>query len=289
MNKYDKIWNDKAELFRKYIKELEIAPTTFTVYDGFELGKWLNTQISLYKRGKLSEDRIEVLNDIYPNWLNIKNSKTIINDITWECNAELLREFVWRYHRLPDYYYSCYKGFNLCGWINNQIKAFEDNKLSDHRIDVLNGISTDILNCHFREERWNFYAEVLKEYVNKYNKLPKVGKSYMHVRLGNWLGYQRYLLRNDKLLKVKKDALDNIYKNWEFSTNRDVIWNNHIELLKDYIKEFDKLPKYTERYKGINLGGWLNRQRIAFKNNKLSKYRKNILDNIYPDWLNTKK
>lgn len=63
----------------------------------------------------------------------------------------------------------------------------------------------------------------------------------------------------------------------------DLIFSNHLELLKQFVAERRTLPSQKDTYKGSNLGAWASNQRANYKNKKLSADRVTKLEEI-PGW-----
>lgn len=290
MDKHDKKWQENAKIFKDYIKELELIPNTETVYNGFELGKWLSSQISLYKKGKLSNDKINTLNSIYIDWTKIKNVNTIINDIVWECTAELLREFIEEYEHLPESHYN-YKGFDIYGWLTAQRRLYNTHKLSEYRINILNDIDSSILYYYTPiEEIWEDRANELRQYLKEFGKMPYRHDIYYHgFYIGDWLYKQRSAYERGKLSEKKLNILNSIYKDWYIPIGGiervDNTWEINASKLEEYVNEFNKLPYGNIRYKYLNVGNWLESQRLLYKKGELSNDRVNRLNSINRYWI----
>ena len=65
-------------------------------------------------------------------------------------------------------------------------------------------------------------------------------------------------------------------------------WNERFNLLKDYVKEFNKLPIATAEYRGIKIGGWLHNQKNAHKKGKLPEECVQALNDSFPFWCSSK-
>ena len=93
-----------------------------------------------------------------------------------------------------------------------------------------------------------------------------------------------------KLSKEKSDLIEQTFSDWTW-TPLDDLWRKHFEALKNYYEEFGTslVPK-KDKYKGLNLGEWVGKQRAGFKRNesskgpKLSKERSDLLEQTFHDW-----
>jgi len=57
-------------------------------------------------------------------------------------------------------------------------------------------------------------------------------------------------------------------------------WNAKFNLLKGFYIKNDKLPKRTDECQNVNIGSWLNNQKMAYKKGTLSSERINLINDI---------
>lgn len=125
-------WNKQYELVKQYYEtygDLEL-PINYTV-DGYNLYKWLGTQNLSYFDGKLSKERIKLLEDLGIKWHKQPD---------WDEMYEYAKIFYQTYGhlRVPQGY--MVDGNNLYNWINRQRNKFKQNILGKERIVLLNKI-----------------------------------------------------------------------------------------------------------------------------------------------------
>ena len=69
-------WEKAYNLLINYYKEHgNIYVPRGYIVDGVKLGKWLNRQHEFYNKGKLSQERIDKLNELNTNWHDTKHKK----------------------------------------------------------------------------------------------------------------------------------------------------------------------------------------------------------------------
>lgn len=61
-------WDNKLEMFRRFININNALPTREEIYEGFRIGEWLHELKQSLKKKTLLDDKIQQLNEIYPNW-----------------------------------------------------------------------------------------------------------------------------------------------------------------------------------------------------------------------------
>jgi len=85
--------------------------------------------------------------------------------------------------------------------------------------------------------------------------------------------FSRQNYRNNKLDNNKIQKLEEI-KEWEWGEKifqEFRTWDENYKLLKEFIKENNKIPINIDEYKNIKLGNWCAHQRQNYRNSKLEK------------------
>ena len=268
-------WMKNYELAKEYYEEhgnLEVKGSFQT--KGVTLGKWIGTQRQIYKQGKLNEDRIQLLRDIGMRF-EIKN-----NELEWMKNYKLAKEYYEEYGDLEVKQSFQIKGVALGRWINRQRQTYKQGKLNEDQINLLKniGMCFEIKN---NELEWMKNYELAKEYYEEHGNLElKESFQTKGVALGKWINRQRQTYKQGKLNEDQINLLKNIGMCFETNKN-ELEWMKNYELAKEYYKEQGNL-EVSQRFeiKGVALGQWIKRQRIAYKQEKLSDDRIELLRNI---------
>ena len=187
----------------------------------------------------------------------------------WNSRFELLKEFVNEFDRLPRYS-EVYKGVKIGYWVATQKMTYTSRgSLLPEKIKKLEAIGVQFESNICTDEEWNSNFDLLREFVSKFNRLPRYKEVYKDFKIGVWLSSQKMIHNNRGSLseeRVKKLESIGVILG-------DKQWNSKFELLKEFINEFDRFPKHMEHYKGIDIGRWLEYQKMCFKKGKLSKER----------------
>ncbi len=129
---FDDGWENGFAHVKGYIEQSEEAhiPSTHVCDDGYKLGSWWKNQQYKFKNGKLSEERIRLLESL---GLTLNQSK---NDDKWYTGFEALKKFMQIYNREPKQKEK-FNGLDLYEWLRNQRRRYRDGKLSAERISLL--------------------------------------------------------------------------------------------------------------------------------------------------------
>lgn len=261
-------WDVRYEQLREYFKENGHSNVPSKYEENLPLGRWVSIQRNKFKNKKLSNEQIQLLNQIQFKF----------NDFSqmWKTNYNLLVEFYNENgHSIVPQGYD--KSPSLGMWINNQRRKFKNNKLSKYRIELLNQIdfkySFDIL------EIWNEKYNLLVEFYNENGHSDVPHKYTKNPSLRFWVQAQRTNFKKNRLSVEQINLLNQI--NFTFSFKKSEEWNKKFNLLKEfyYINGHSNVPrKYIE--KNISLGHWVSNQRQYFKKNKLSTERIQLLKQL---------
>ena len=297
-------WDMMYELAKKYYEHygnLKI-PHSFKTINGYEsdengynLGIWINTQRLSYKKGTLSEDRIEKLKEIGMIFEDVHKD-------TWNKMYELAKKYYEHYSDLKipfsfktiNGYESDENGYNLGFWISNQRVKYKKGTLSEDRIKQLEKI--DMIFGIGKQDVWNIMYDLAKKYYEHHGNL-KISHSFKTIngyetdekgyKLGFWISKQRINYKNGTLSEDRIEKLEEIGMIFE-NVYKDT-WNMMYKLAKKYYEHYDnlKIPKmfktingYEIDEKGYNLGVWIATQKTNYNKSILSEDKIEKLEEI---------
>ena len=307
----DEVWTQMYTLAETYFKEygnLEISKKFKTLNgtdedeNGYNLGGWLVSQRQMYKKSKLSNEREKLLEKIGMRF------ETRDNDEVWTQMYTLAETYFKEYGNLEiskkfktlNGTDEDENGYNLGGWLVSQRQMYKKSKLSNEREKLLEKIGMRF-ETRDNDEVWTRMYKLTEMYFKKYGNL-EIKQNFKTLNgidydengynLGQWQSWQRKMYKKSKLSKERKDLLEKIGMHFETRDN-DEVWNQMYMLAELYFKEYGNLEipyKFKtlngtdEDENGYNLGVWLVRQRQMHKKGKLSKERKELLDQIGMIW-----
>lgn len=262
-------WSHNHGLLTEYIKTYgnTLVPGDYII-DNVRLGNWVDWQRVRYHNGKMSPQRIEKLNEIGFTW-NVFES-------AWETKYNLLLQYLDSFGDLlvpSDYEMN---GEMLGAWINTQRDFNKRHKLSEEKIEKLDSIGFIWDHGQFV---WNKMFRLLKDYIDTYgDSLVRYNYEADDFNLYNWVSLNRQAYKEKTINDERIKKLNEVNFIWDTT---DYIWHQNYQLLLDYIKKFGNnvVPKPYEVH-GVKLGTWVNNQRNAYKNKKISDEKIKLLDDI---------
>lgn len=262
------IWDEKFDLYCQFLKEYERQPKYHEVYKDVKIGIWYASQRRDYIKDKLHPDRYEKLKET--GFFEHEEQRA-----TWEKRYALLLEFLDKYNRFPKQQ-EVFKEFKIGTWCSSQKRALDNKTMSEERYRKLNDIG--FFEKRGREANWNYKYELVCEYLEDTGVLPKFDVIYKDVELGAWCQLQRVTEKKGKMPedRYRKFAEIGFWDKKSF----DALWTEKYELLREFIKKYDRLPHSNEVYEGVKIGSWIKTQRVAQKRGKLPIDRYAALNKI---------
>ena len=259
---YRHAWEQGFDKLQDYQAEHDdlIVPCKYRSADGFCLGPWVNTQRTAKSRGKLSKEQVGRLNKLDFVWDAYRHA--------WEQGFDKLQDY--QDLIVPCKYRSA-DGFCLGPWVNTQRTAKSRGKLSKEQVGRLNKL--DFVWDAYRHA-WEHGVDRLQAYQVEHGDLmvPWSYSSADGFRLGMWVNKQRTAKSQGKLSKEQVDRLNKLGFVWDARRNGR---ENAVDRLQAYQAEHGDLmvPWSYSSADGFRLGMWVNKQRTAKSQGKLSRSR----------------
>ena len=294
------IYYKEAANFYKENNHLNIPCTYVPKNSNLRLGTWIGRMRTLGRDGKLSKEKMSLLNEIGMIW-NIKEVYDMEYFKTWMIYYNELVKYYNEYGdtKVPNgYSVRTESGFvvNLYPWLNAQKNRLRQNKLgynSELKIKLLEelGIFKDgLMNRENIKESygdvWLRNYETVKEYYKEHESLD-IPYNYIHVfsdgssinlgvwfkkQIGRYFGKGKNELTNEQYELLALLGVDKLINNTE---KRKVAWEEKYMLLEKYYNKYGTLemPKnYLMTYNGkkINMGAWFGNQCERYKAERLT-------------------
>ena len=280
------MWRPFEEAFQKGIQETlrykkqhsgnPNAPIYFKTSRGYKLGQWQFSIRQRYKKGRLSSDNIQKIEEIGFLWNPYER------DFEDGFQATLKYKEANSGNANAPTKYVTTEGFKLGSWQDSQRQFYKKGKINRDRINRLEKIGF----------KWNLIEEAFEEgfietirYKEQFGT-PNAPRSYKTVEgymLGGWHGMLRQLYKKGNLPSDRIRRLEEI----------GFIWNPHEEAFEKGLQETMKYkhlfgtPNAPSSYKtpeGFSLGKWQEHRRQFYKKGKLSSEKVKRLENLGFKW-----
>ena len=128
-------WSENCESFSNFFKENKIMPPKGTKDGEIRLDAWIYNQRIKFRDEELSENKIEMLDEVTPIWReNIRRK-----NLTFEESAKMLQKFVTENQRMIKQV-ELVNGIAIGDWLSNQRYKFKKHELTDKQIKILDDI-----------------------------------------------------------------------------------------------------------------------------------------------------
>lgn len=275
---YEQMWNDMYALAEDYYKTHGNLKMVLRL-DG--LGRWINRQRDLRKKGELSEEKIHKLDSIGMTWEVFTEE--------WDEMYALACEYYHEYGNLNIKAYEQYKGKNLGGWVCRQ--SSPQRKLTEEQTVKLEKLN---IVWNRKEAKWDKMFVIASHFFAEHGHLlVNTHSQYEGENLGQWINKQRsdYAIRdteqrNCEFTEERIRRLEDIGMIWDAHSYK---WDRMYAVALKYYQENGNLilpAKYI--YENVNLGSWIYNQRMLYRGIKQGKKLDSVqiqkLENIGMQW-----
>ncbi len=230
---------------------------------------WVLTQRVFKRRGKLSQERVDRLNEAEFVW-----------DVADSCWEEMFARLV-RYKEVHD---DCnvpkdwHENPKLGSWVDMQRQLRKNERLSP---EFTKRLEEQGFVWEPSDEKWETMFSQLLRYRDVHGDCNVPAKWSEDPKLGNWVGTQRTLRKVGRLSEERIQRLDEIGFVWDLEASlKSSFWEDMFRLLVDYKREHGhcNVPRQWET--NLNLANWVSNQRQAKKRGKLSLQQIDRLDDL---------
>lgn len=270
-------WQEGLALCRAYVQEFGSLALVRQAdeYREFRLGGWLDTRRLEYRQGRLSPDRIAVLERLGIVWDP--------RDKLWQEGLAACRSYAAEHGSINSVNARLtHNGFQLGTWLDGRRSDFQQGRLSPDRIAALEelGIVWDA-----KEQSWEDGLAICRAYSDEFGSLAWVKNRlvYRDFPLGTWLANRRSDRNAGTLVPERIAALEELGMIWN---RHDAKWQERLAACRAYADEFGSLASVTNSlvYRDIRLGIWLENRRGERKRGTLSAERIAALDELGMVW-----
>lgn len=211
LNSIGFLWDpleDEWHLKYNKLKEFTIkhghsnVPST---YSDKILAQWVSDNRKMRKHNKLSQKRIDLLNELNFEW-DLKNA-------LWLQNFNKLKAYAKKYNNanVPRKYKD---DPSLGQWVNELRKAYRAKRLSSDRIEMINSLG---FSWDPKAEEWDKRYKQVKVFFDIHNHSNIPSKYPTEPALPTWLKNQRISYKNQKLDSYKIEKLNSLNIDWNYN------------------------------------------------------------------------
>lgn len=278
-NPRDDLWEEGFARLQDYVARsgTALVPKDCTI-NGFQVGTWVTTQRSAYKKGELPAERIQRL-DAVPGWTwNTRNDK-------WPFWYGQLKKYFAEHGHTRLAALERYDGLRLGQWVAQQ--RYRRNKgildtARDRLLEEFPDWTWDAVT-----DQWEKGFRHLQEYVQQHGDalVPQTIRSADGYKLGQWVTIQRTLYREGEMSKERRARLEALPGwSWEPRQSR---FETGYRRLQEHAKVHGTtrlVRTYVDPSDGYRLGMWAHHQRASFARGRLSRERIARLEAL-PGWV----
>ena len=292
----DRIWFSRYELAKAYYaenKHLNI-PKDYLV-DEFQLGIWLRMQKQKYRKGELSQEKIDLLNKIGIEW---ENQNDLANTQLYEKGFQHLEQFI--AEKGIDKIRAttvCDDGYRLGGWVMACRDRYRKDELAEEYISRFKQLGYPLDS----DEKWDYLYQEVKEYFEEHETttLPEKYYGKSGLCLSFWLGKQRRAYAKGELTDEQMRKMDEIGYPFKPEVSHVAVanrkkWLDKYKIVKEYLAlhKGEKIDSEVE-YKGIKIIDWIRQQRNfiqcgVFSDDRVDLFQEldwqSVLDNLVSHW-----
>ena len=252
----DMVWDARDLQWNEYYNSLveyymtngnSLVPLRYATKNNKKIGYWVSQQRTNYKRNKLSEQKIKLLEKVDMVW----DPASLI----WDETYQLAKQYYEENHNLSISTTFFYKNVSLGSWLQTQRNNYNQNLLSNKQIKMLNEIGMEWVSTKTEEYIWEDNYNTVLDFYKKYKHIyiPTNHYSKDGVNIGRWLYDQKLKYKKNKLSKYRKNKLDMLDKSWLEPSNTKSSFPEYAVLyyIKKYFPSATKLK--TEKISEIDI------------------------------------
>lgn len=261
----DTSWEYYYQELKRYF--LENGHLNIRQKDNSRLYGWCRRQIK--NKDHLTDDQKRMLDEIQFSFEKKKNRRPSLTDKqTWDFNLSKLEKFYSEHHHanVPR----TYSDKSLANFVARVKYLLRNSKLDTEKSDQLKKLGLFEVTL----DTWDVHFDKLKAYKAEFGNV-NVPRSYHDKSLANFVGRMKFLIKNDKLDKVKKQSLIELGLDQVSSD----AWVMNFKKLREFYLEnhHSSVPK---DHNDSSLYNWVLTQRTAYRKNRLSENQINDLHSV---------
>ena len=272
------LWGEAFQELQAYKDEHgdTLVPRRHQTATGYNLGGWVDRQRVAKRKGRLNQEQVDRLEELDFAW-------DVFSGLWGEAFQELQAYKDEHGDTLVPRRHQTATGYNLGGWVNKQRVAKRKGRLNQEQVDRLEelGFVWDV----FSGLSWGEAFQELQAYKDEHGDtlVPCDHQTATGYNLGRWVDRQRVAKRKGRLNQEQVDRLEELDFAWDVLSG---LWGEAFQELQAYKDDHGDtlVPRRHQTATGYNLGGWVNKQRVAKRKGRLNQEQVDRLEELDFAW-----
>jgi superfamily II DNA or RNA helicase len=281
----DLSYEQKVDMCVEYELTGEIVRST--IYKDIKLGPFLNWQIQEYRKGKLSEDKTNLMKQV--RRFNELSNKEVVQsrakDLSYEQKVDMCVEYELTGEIVRS---TIYQDVKLGGFLDQQIQNYKKGKLSKEKTNLMKQVRrfNELSNKEVKSKAKDLSYEQKVKMCIEYERTGELKHStiYQDVKLGTFLDQQIQAYRKGKMSEEKTNLMKQVRRFNELSNKevkskaKDLSYEQKVNMCIEYERTGEL--KYSTIYQDVKLGTFLDKQIQAYRKGKMSEERLKLMSNV---------
>jgi superfamily II DNA or RNA helicase len=201
-------WQKGFSYLLSYVKlNNKVCTQDYITDDGYNLGRWINSQRNIFKNNTLTKDKIKLLEKV-SGW------EWEPTEAAWQTGHNYLLKYIKENRKICPSSYINNDNFALGNWVAIQRGKYRKKSLSSDKVNLLEKISCwewDPIEAY-----WDKCYQNVEIYINKNDKLPP--QSFVTddgLKVGVWINTLRKIYKDRRLPEDKVAKLEQL-RHWRW-------------------------------------------------------------------------
>ena len=278
----DDDWGNYFEELKKFVTEHGHARPTSSRKESLKLGEWVINQRENYKAGRISQERISLLESSHETW-----SWSPLDD-DWNFMFNLLKSFEEKNGHTRVIATHKEDGYGLGSWVHGQRskklkKRKKSQELSAGQISKLESLKSWTWDT--ADEDTQKYINAVGEYEREFGN-TRIPASYRQgeIYLGKWVSHQRDKYKRNKLSEELIKLLESSFPDWSWDPLQED-WERNFQAFQKFIKENGHARvAYDVVVDDLKIGVWVSNLKSRYKAGRLSEVQIKRVESAHPSW-----
>ena len=275
-------WGSYFEELKKFVGTHGHARPTSSKKETSKLGEWVINQRENYKAGRISQERISLLESSHETW-----SWSPLDD-DWNLMFNLLKKFEEKNGHTRVIATHKEDGYGLGSWVHGQRskklkKRKRSQELSLEQISKLESLESWTWDT--ADEDIQKYINAVRQYEREFGN-TRIPASYRQgeIYLGKWVSHQRDKYKRNILSEELVKLLESSFPDWSWDPLQEA-WEQNFQALQKFIKENGHARvAYDVVVNDLKIGVWVSNLKSRYKAGRLSEEQIKRVESAHPSW-----